>query len=78
MTKSFATFFRRIFTQNWNLDPGIDSTPRAQQNAHLIDQKRQQKYRQKLFLKNLDEIRNFPFRPDFRLIHGYYIIIYKP
>ena len=49
MTKSFVTFFRGIFTQNWNLDPEIDSTPRAQQNAHLIDQKRQQKYRHPLF-----------------------------
>ena len=77
MTKSFATVFRWIFTQNWILDPEIGSTQRAQQNAHLIHQKRQQKYRQKLFLKNFDEIRNFPFRSDFRLIQGYYIIIYK-
>ena len=52
MTESFAKISRRIFTQNWILDPEIDSTQRAQQNAHLIDQKRLQKYHQKLFKKN--------------------------
>ena len=52
MTKSFATVFRWIFTQNWILDPEIGSTQRVQQNAHLIDQKRQQKYRHPLFFKN--------------------------
>ena len=56
MTKSFAKISRRIFTQNWILDPEIDSTPRAHQNAHSIDQKRPKRHRQKLFLKISVEI----------------------
>ena len=73
----FVKIFRRIFTQNWILDPEIDSTQRAQQNAHLIDRKGQQKYRQILFLKNLDEIGKFIFRANFRVIEAYCIIIFK-
>ena len=51
MTKSFAKISRRIFTQNWILDPEIDSTPRAHQNAHSIDQKRPKRHRQKMFFE---------------------------
>ena len=76
MRKSFVTFFRMIFTQNSNLDPEIDSTPRAQQNAHLIDQKRPQKYQQKLFLKNLVEIEYLLFWSDFRDIYGHYLSLH--
>ena len=67
---------RRIFTQNWILDPEIDSTQRAHQNAHLIDQKRPKKHRQKLFLKNSVEIAKVSFWLVFKDFQGYYIIPY--
>ena len=77
MTKSFAKIFGWIFTQNWILDPEIDSTQRAQQNAHLIDQKRLQKYHQKLFKKNSVKIEYSQFWSDFSYICGYYITTFK-
>ena len=61
MSQSVSKSCDWISFQNWILDPEIDSTQRAQQNGHLIDQKRQQKYHQKLFFQKSVDFEKFKF-----------------
>ena len=68
--QSFSKNYNSISSQNWILDPEIDSNQRAHQNAHLIGEKGSIKHRQRIFLKNLVRIEHFKFWSYFGVFQG--------